>query len=75
MADRISNLRAIAKMQLGFASDWIADLQMQVAGAFDESRSLQPEVDPLTEAMFSLDEAIQSLEAARKVITDLSAAT
>ena len=75
MADRILNLRAIAKMQLEFASSWIADLQMQVAGDFDESRALNPDVDPLTEANFSLDEAIQSLEAARKVITDLSEAT
>jgi len=75
MGSRILNLRTIAKMQLEFASKWIEDLQMQVAGDFDESRVLNPEVDPMTEAMFSLDEAIQSLEAARKVITDLSAAT
>ena len=75
MADKISNLRAIAKMQLGFASDWIADLQMQVAGDFDESRELNPDVDPLTEANFSLNEAIHSLEAARKAITVLSEET
>ena len=60
-----ANLRSLAKMNLGFATSWIEDLQMQVAGDFDESRALNPDVDPLTEALFSLNEAIRTLEVAR----------
>ena len=64
--DLAENLRSLASMQLRFAADWVTDVAVQV-DARDDSE--EPTLEA-SEALFSIGEAIRTLEAARKAIEE-----